>query len=141
MSNVWVSFNLVLNLMHNVTRNSVERLHSLREKLTAAGIKSKLVHNYNQSAVSLNIESFLQVANSWQSDYKELQMIKHNYNSFISQLSTSSDDLKKYFLKLISSEMPVKQETIKFTKNQTYIFSSYITEKKNCKTIYNNTKI
>ena len=118
-------------LMTNATRTSVERLHSLREKLTAAGIQSKVVYNRKQNAVTyrpLDIESFLQVAKSWQSDYKQLQMIKHNYSSFISQLTTSSNDLKKYFLELFSNEMPLKQKTIKFIENRTYVFSSYISE-------------
>ena len=119
------------NLMSNVTRTTVERLHSLRAKLNAAGIQSKVVANQNQKAISnrpLNIERFLQVAKSWQANYEELQMIKHNYNIFISQLTKSSNDLKKYFLKLFSDERPLKQKTIKFVENQTYIFSSYITE-------------
>ena len=100
-------------------------------KKYASGIQSKVVSNQNQNAVSyrpLNIERFLQVAKSWQSNYEQLQMIKHNYNIFISQLTTSSNDLKKYFIELFSNEMPVKQKTIKFIENQTYIFSSYITE-------------
>ena len=119
------------NLMSNVTRTAVERLHSLRAKLNAAGIQSKVVSNQNQKAVSnrpLNIERFLQVAKSWQANYEELQMIKHNYSIFISQLTKSSNDLKKYFLRLFSDERPLKQRTIKFVENQTYIFSSYITE-------------
>ena len=120
----------VLNLMHNVSRNSIDRLHNLKEKLTSAGIKSKLVQNYNQSAASINLESFLQVARSWQANYRELQVIKHNYNDFISQLIESSDELKTYFLRLINHELPIKQATRTFIGKQNYIFSSYITEKK-----------
>merc|ERR1712015_342097 len=119
------------NLMNNMTRTAIERLHSLRAKLNAAGIQSKVVANQNQKAISnrpLNIDRFLQVAKSWQANYKQLQMIKHNYNVFISQLTKSSNDLKKYFLRLFSDERPLKQKTIKFVENQTYIFSSYITE-------------
>ena len=85
------------NLMNNMTRTAIERLHSLRAKLNAAGIQSKVVANQNQKAISnrpLNIERFLQVAKSWQANYKQLQMIKHNYNIFISQLTKSSNDLK-----------------------------------------------
>ena len=118
-------------LMTNATRTSIERLHILREKLTAAGIQSRVVYNRKQNEETyrpLNIESFLQVAKSWQSDYKQLPMIKHNYDSFINQLTTGSDDMKKYFLELFTNEMPLQQKTVKFIENKTYVFSSYISE-------------
>ena len=123
----------VLNFMSNVTRSAVERLHNLRAKLTAAGIQNKLVYNKNQNAEpyrTLNLESFLQVARSWQSNYGQLQLIKHNHDNFISQLTTSSNNLETYVLKLLNNELPVQNKTRKFIANQTYIFSSYITEQK-----------
>ena len=71
-----------------------------------------MVYNKKQNAVTyrpLNIESFLQVAKSWQSDYKQLQMIKHNYDSFISQLTTGSDDMKKYLSQQQEAPLSTKQ--------------------------------
>ena len=117
------------NVIDTVTRTSVGLLHSLSQKITAAGIQNKVVYNTKEEAVSfhtLDIEQFLRVAKSWQTNYNQLQLIKHNYDVFIDQLSTSSHNLEKYFLELFSNELPIKQSTVNFIKNQTYIFSSYI---------------
>ena len=121
------------NVIDTVTRTSVGLLHNLSQKITAAGIQNKVVYNNRETTLNyhtLDIERFLHVAKLWQTNYTQLELIKHNYDVFIDQLLSSSHNLEKYFLELFSNELPIKQSTFTFVKNQTYIFSSYITEDK-----------
>ena len=80
------------NVIDTVTKSSLGLLHNLSQKISAAGIHNKVVHSQNRETSvndqTLDIDRFLMVARSWQSNYNQLALIKHNYDVFINQLLT-----------------------------------------------------
>ena len=54
------------NVIDTMTKSSIGLLHNLSQKISAAGIHNKVVHNHNREASinyqTLNIDRFLMVA-------------------------------------------------------------------------------
>ena len=128
-----IESSILQNVIDTVTKTSIGLLHNLSQKITAAEIQNRVVPNNRETNLdyqTFDIDRFLQVAKLWQNNYTQLELIMHNYDVFIDQLLTSSHNLEKYFMELFSNELPIKKSTVNFVKNQTYIFSSYLTEDK-----------
>ena len=80
---------ILQNMIDAITDSSKKLLHNLSQKITAAGIHNKVILNDRTAAgnyKTLDIESYLKFSRGWQSNYNQLDLIKHNYDVFIDQL-------------------------------------------------------
>ena len=80
---------------------------------------------------SINIEKFLEAAESYQQNFDELDKIRMNANIFIEQLLSTNNQLQKYYRFLVENEQPMENKTAEFINGQSHIFLAYVRQNRN----------
>ena len=125
-----VESSVLLGVVESVTRNLLSLLENFNSKIQTSGLNSRVIKAQPSTLETVNIERFLEAAETYQENFDELSKIRMNANIFIEQLLSTNTQLQKYYRFLVENEQPTKNATAEFLKDQNYIFSVYVRQNK-----------
>ena len=125
-----VESSVLLGVVESITKNSLSLLENFNSKIQTSGLNSRVIKAQPSTLETVNIEQFLEAAETYQENFDELSKIRMNANIFIEQLLSTNTQLQKYYRFLVENEQPMKNATAEFLKDQNYIFSVYVRQNK-----------
>ena len=126
-----VESSVLLGTVASVTKSSMSLLENFDVKIQSSGLKSRVIKAQSGMSESINIEKFLEAAESYQQNFDELDKIRMNANIFIEQLLSTNNQLQKYYRFLVENEQPMENKTAEFINGQSHIFLAYVRQNRN----------
>ena len=121
-----VKSSVLLGLVESVTKSSMTWLENFNSKIKSSGMKSRVIKSQSVTPESIDIEKFIDAAESYQQKFNELDKVRTNANVFIEQLLSTNNQLQKYYRFLMENELLMENKTSEFINGQDYIFSAYV---------------